>query len=128
MPLDCCHQPNMLTCDEFLEHQGFLGSGYMYLVGLETVVQSGFNMVVASTNAEVELALMTPYSRSLLKADPSVTASLLRDAVVALEAHITNRSGQSINDYLSLRGLKVSPGFASLSSIVGTAIDSGNVG
>jgi hypothetical protein len=92
------------------------------------VVQSGFNMIVASTNAEVEVSLLGPYQRTLLGVAPAKTAGLLREAVVALEAHIVNRSGQSMNDYLSLRGLKVTPEFASLSSIVGTAIDSENVG
>lgn len=128
MPLDCCHQPNMLTCDEFLVHQGLLGSGYAYLVGLEAIVQSGFDLIIASTDTEVEVALLNPYQRTLLNVAPEKTAGLLRNAVVALEAHIVNRSGQSMNDYLSLRGLKVTPEFASLSSIVGSAIDSGNVG
>lgn len=127
MPLDCCHEPNMLTCDEFLVHQGLLGSGYSYLVGLETVVQSGFDLIVASTNAEIELAMLGPYQRTLLGVAPNRTSGLLRDATLALERHISAKSGQSLNDYLFTRDLKVTTSFADLASNLGIQIDVINI-
>ena len=127
MPLDCCHLPNSLSCDEFMTHQGLLGSGYSYLVRLNATVQSGFNLIVASTNAEVELGLLLPYSRSLSITEAERTSNLLRDATLALESHISSKSGQSMNDYLYTRGLKVTRSFADLAANLGTPINALNV-
>ena len=128
MPLDCCHEPNMLTCDEFMQHQALLGSGYHFLVELEAVVGSGLNLVVLSTVIGVEVDLIGPYNVNLATVDTTRTTSLLQAATVALEAHITARSGESLNDWLATRSLRVSQDFADLSATLGTIIAAGNVG
>lgn len=127
MAIDCCHEPNSISCDEFLVHQGLLGSGYSYLIQVESFVQSGFDLIVASRNTEVELANLLPYQRSLTAVDPRRTSSLLRDATLALERHISDKSGQSLDDYLFTRGLKVTRSFAELSSRLGVPINALNI-
>lgn len=119
--------PGILSDQELLEHQGLLGSGYYYLVQVERVVQSGLHLVVLSTDVEVELALLRPYNNTLDKVNPLSTANLLREAVEALERHITDRSGQSFNDYLFTRSLKVTQYFADLSGVLGLPINEGNI-
>lgn len=127
MPLDCCAEPGSLTCDEFMAQQETLGSSYDHLVELESEFQIVFDAIVASSNVEVELALLKPYEKVLLALAPERTASLLRDAVIALEKHIETKSSQSINDWLYTRELKVTQSFATLSALVATTINEDNI-
>jgi hypothetical protein len=117
----------MLSDLEFLGHQGLLGSGYALLVAVEPLVQSGFQLVVLSSDIETELAMLGGYDRNLPKVAPARTANLLRDATEALERHVTDSSGQTLNDYLFTRGLKVSQDFADLSGALGQAINPLNI-
>lgn len=117
----------IITNNEFLYQQNLLGSGFAMLVELEGLVASGLMGVVDSQDAEVEVALLQPYSFNLDDVYRSRTAVWLQKATVALERHITDRSGMDLNDWLYLNNLKVCQDFASLSSIVATAIDESNV-
>ena len=117
----------MLSPSDLISQQALLGSGYAFLVRVEEQVESGFRLVVASTDTEAELALLNPYATNMDTVDPQRTAGLLRQATMALETHITDRSGQTFNDYLFTRGLKVTRDFATLSGILGTPIDPENV-
>lgn len=113
---------------EFLLHQGYLGSGYASLVQIQNVLQSGVNLVVASHDAQVELDLLSPYVANAESMDVTASASLLRQATVALERHITDGTGQTFNDYLFTNGLKVGRDFASLSGLLGVTINPVNIG
>jgi hypothetical protein len=119
--------PGILSDAELLEHQALLGSGYAHLVQVEALVYSGLHLVVLSTDVQVELDLLGPYNRTYNTVNPAKTAGLLREATVALEQHIESRSGQTFNDYLYVRGLKVGRDFASLSAIVAETINPLNI-
>lgn len=119
--------PGILSDSEFLLQQGLLGSGYAHLVQVESLVYSGLHLVVLSEDPEVEVALLLPYSRNLDTVAHLKTANLLRQATEALERHITDRSGQTFNDYLYAHGLKVSQNFAALSAALGHIISPLNV-
>lgn len=119
--------PGILSDAELLQHQALLGSGYAYLVGVETVLASGLHLIVLSTDPDVEVALLQPYAQNLDAADPNKTAALLRQATEALENHITDRSGQTFNDYLFTHSLKVSQDFAALSAALGHTISPLNI-
>ena len=119
--------PGIITHVEFLQQQALLGSGYAALVQLESYVHSGFHLIILSTIPEVEVALLQPYAENLDTVNPSRTSNLLRRAMLALERHITDRSGQSFNDYLYTHGLKVSQDFAALSGRLGTTISPLNI-
>lgn len=116
-----------LSDSALLQHTALLGSGFTSFVQVETYVESGFRLVVASTDVDVELALLNPYARNLDRVEPTRTANLLREATEALERHVTDSSGQTFNDYLYTHGLKVSQGFADLSAALGRTIDPLNI-
>lgn len=120
--------PGIISDADLLTQQGLLGSGYAYLVQVEALVFSGLHVVVLGTDPEVEVALLQPYVKNLDTVDHLKTATLLRQATEALETHVTDRSGQTFNDYLYTHGLKVSADFASLSAALGHAISPLNVG
>jgi len=119
--------PGIISDAELLQQTGLLGSGYSHLVQVETLVFSGLHLVVLSTDPEVEVALLQPYVKNLDTVDHLKTATLLRQATDALERHVTDRSGQTFNDYLYTHGLKVSADFASLSAALGSPISPLNV-
>lgn len=119
--------PGILTHAEFLQQQALLGSGYAHLVQVETLIFTGLHLIVLSTDPEVEVALLQPYVSNLDTVDHLKTANLLRQATEALERHITDRSGQTFNDYLYTHGIKVSQDFASLSGVLGHAISPLNI-
>ena len=119
--------PGILSDTELLQHQALLGSGFAHLVQVELLVQSGLHLIVLSTDADVEVALIGAYANNLQTVDRSRTANLLRQATEALERHITDRSGQTFNDYLFTRGLKVGHDFATLSGLLGHAISPLNI-
>lgn len=118
----------LMPDSEFLAHQAFLGYGYAGLVRVQESIQSGLNLVVDSTDIDVELDMLTFYSRNLANVNVAATVSLLRLATETLQRHVTSRTGQTFNDYLFYRGLKVSQEFADLSGLLGTSISPGNVG
>ena len=117
----------ILSEAEFLHHQALLGSGYMHLVEVETLLESGFRLIVVSSDSEVELALLNPYARNLDKVSPTRTANLLREAATALERHVTDSSGQTLNDYLYTNGIKVGQDYADLSAALGRTINPLNI-
>lgn len=118
----------LMSDDAFLLHQAFLGSGYSGLVQAQNYLQSGLELVVADTDPDVEAGLIQPFSINLTAMEVDVTAGLLRLATEALQRHITDRSGQNFNDYLYVRGLKVTQEFADLSEKLGVPIEPVNVG
>ena len=117
----------IISNSNFMAQQALLGSGYAYLEMVEPLVYSGLNLVVLSNDVDVVLALLNPYQTSDTNADPLRTASVLRDAITALERHITDQSGQTFNDWLYTQGLKVAQSFADLSAAVGTPIVPQNI-
>jgi hypothetical protein len=119
--------PGILSDAELLQQQSLLGSAYASLVVAEQYVESGLHLIVLSSDADVEAALLQPYVRSLEAIDPLRTSETLRSAVEALEQHIVNMSDLSFNDYLLTRGLQVSEDFATLSETLGHPIDAGNI-
>jgi len=117
----------ILSDTELLQQQALLGSGYAYLIQVERFVYSGLHLIVLSSDPEVEVALVQPYAANLEEVDPTRTAGLLRRATEALERHITDRSGQSFDDYLFTHGIKVGQDFAALSAALGHTINPLNV-
>lgn len=119
----------VMSDQEFLLQQGFLGSGFQALKQVNTYVQSGLNLVVASVDIDVEVDLIRPYARNYNNVNTDITGpDLLTIATDALEKHVSQRTGQTFNDYLYTRGLKVSPQFAELSALVGYPINEDNIG
>lgn len=117
----------ILSDEEFIQHQALLGSGFSSLRTVQSVVESGLALVVASTDVLVELDMLAEYAFNATRVEADVTASLLRQATVALETHITERSGQTFNDFLFTNGLKVNQDFADLSNAVGVPIVPENI-
>jgi len=117
----------MLSPSELMDQQALLGSGYAAFVQVEALVESGLRLIVMATDTDAEVALLTPYSDNLNTADSYRTAWILQEATLALERHITDRSGQTFNDYLFTRSLKVTQDFATLSMILGATIDPKNI-
>ena len=117
----------ILSDEELLLHQSFLGSGYAALVNVRRLVESGLSLVVASTDVQVEIDLLQAYRVNLENTEESATANLLATATRSLTEHIETVSGQSINDYLLLNGLKVSQDYADLSGDLGVTIDPVNI-
>lgn len=119
--------PGIISDVELDQQQALLGSGYAHLVQVESLVYSGLHLIVLSTDPEVEIALLSPYVRTLDTVDHLKTSNLLRQATEALERHITDRSGQTFNDYLFTHGLKVGQNFAALSAALGHIISPINI-
>jgi hypothetical protein len=99
----------------------------MYLTLVEEQVQSGLELAADSGDVDVELALLEKFNSNLEKVAPLRTANLLREATIALERHVADRSGQTFNDYLYTHGLKVGQDFADLSSALGSPINLQNI-
>jgi hypothetical protein len=116
-----------ISNEEFHRHQAYLGSGYAALVEVESVVGSGLALVVASEDIQVELDMLDAYNENYGQVQLQATSSLLRIATLALENHITERTGQTFNDFLYLNGLKVNQDFADLSELLGVPIDPLNI-
>ena len=117
----------ILSDEEFLEHQAFLGEAFSGLITARDRVQSGLALVVASTDRQVEIDLLDAYRLNLEILEPEASSSLLANATKALEGHIVEVSGQTFNDYLFTNGLKVSQDYADLSENLGTTIDPINI-
>lgn len=118
----------LISDSDFLRQQAYLGSGYAALESVHSYVQSGLYLVTASSDVDVEIDMIGGYTEDFNNTEEINTASsLLRKATEALERHITTRTGQTFNDYLYLRGLKVTPQFAELSAIVGQEINPINI-
>lgn len=117
----------LLSDEEFLQHQTLLGEAFDGLITARDRVQSGLTLVVASTDRQVEIDMLDAYRINLEGLEPEATSNLLAGATRALEAHIVEVSGQTFNDYLFTKGLKVSQSFADLSDILGVTIEPGNI-
>jgi hypothetical protein len=117
----------LISDQDFLLQQAFLGSGFAGLVQAHSVLESGLALVVSSTDIDVEVAMLDPYVRNVASMNPDATAGQLRVATEALERHVTNQTGQTLNDYLFTHGLKVSRDFASLSEALGAPINEVNI-
>lgn len=117
-----------MSDQEFMMHQYFLGSGFQALTQLNMYVHSGLNSVVASKDIDVELDLLDQYASNFNNVNTDWTGpNLLTVAMLALERHVSQRTGQTFNDYLYTRSLKVNPQFAKLSELVGYPIFEGNI-
>jgi hypothetical protein len=117
----------ILSDEEYLQHTALLGSGYAALVQVRRLVESGRNLVVASRDVQVEIDMLDAYGITLSTVDESSTAFLLVTANTALNRHITDVSGQSLNDWLLINGLKVGQDYADLSTTLGVPIDPRNI-
>jgi hypothetical protein len=118
----------LISDTDFLRQQAYLGSGFASLENVHSYVQSGLVLVVDSVDVDVEIDMIGGYTEDFNSTEEINTASsLLRKATVALQRHVETRSGQTFNDYLYLRGLKVSTKFAELSAIVGQEINPVNI-
>lgn len=117
----------LISDADFLAQQGYLGSGYIGLYQAQTMVDSGLALVVASADVDVEVDMIGGYTRNLNTVDSQATSGLLREAHDALVNHVTNHTGQTFNDYLYSRNLKVSQAFATLSENLGLEIAPENI-
>lgn len=117
----------VLSDEDFLKHQGYLGSGFAAIGQAGSYVASGFQLVVDSSDAEVEIDLLQEYLINSQALEENGAASLLGHATRALHRHIRSRTGQAFNDYLWVRNLKVTQDFADLSALVGVPIQSANI-
>jgi hypothetical protein len=117
----------VLSNENFMQQQAYLGSGYASLVRIQNCLLSGVNLIVADTDIDVEVELLSPYNQNYERTSPELTSGLLAGSVNALEQHIQRQTGQEINDYLYVRGLKVCSDFADLSAALGKAIKPINI-
>ena len=120
---------SIISNEDFLQEQAWLGSGYSYLVQISNLMYSGLHLVVDTQDIDVEVDLLGPFNTNLNAVNPGSTYNLLRTATQALERHITSRSGQTFNDWLYTQEppLQVSPDFATLSGLTGTPIAPQNI-
>lgn len=117
----------ILSDAEFLQHQQFLGDAFADVRAARDLVQSGLALVVASTDIQVEIDLLEPYRINLDSMEDDASSQLLGLAARALNAHIVEVSGQTLNDYLFTNGLKVTQEYADLSGLLGAPIDPTNI-
>lgn len=117
----------LISNQNFLKHQGYLGSGYAAFVQANSLLLSGIELIVSETDVDVETEMLDGYTLNYQNTDPAATSSLLRLATQALQEHVQNRSGQEFNDYLFLRNLKVSRDFADLSGHLGVPVQEENI-
>jgi hypothetical protein len=117
----------LISDEDFLQLQSLLGRGYDGLAQAYTSVESGLAVVVASTDIDVAVDMVGPFSQNLTTTDVRGTSGLLRVATESLERHVQNKTGQTFNDYLFTRGLQVTPSFALLSGYLGVPISPLNV-
>lgn len=118
---------SLIPDSEFLAHQAYLGYGYSSLVRLNLCVQSGLNLIVDSEDIEVEGDMLYPYNQNNINVNANSTYDMLRLATEALQRHVTSRTGQTFNDYLFIRGLKVTQDFATLSELMGVTVNPINI-
>jgi hypothetical protein len=119
--------PGLLDDEEFLSLQGVLGSGYDGLTRLQGSLDSGLEIVAFSTNVIVETDMLYAFEQNAELVNTTVSVDLMAQATLALIGHVENRSGQTLNDYLWTRALKVTPSFAELSSGLGHPVYSVNI-
>lgn len=117
----------LISNTDFMVQQGYLGSGYLGLYQAQNCIESGLVVVVASTDVDVEVDMLGAYSQNMVTVDSQATSGLLRQAYDALVEHVTNHTGQTFNDYLYSRSLKVSQAFATLSGNLGLEIAPENI-
>ncbi len=118
----------LLSNNALILHTNLLGSGWQSLSVVESLMLSGLNNVVNSDDLTIERDLLINYNINYETVNVNNTCNLLRKATEALERHITSNSGQTFNDYLNVKTLKVSQNFANLSSGLGVIINSSNIG
>ena len=119
--------PGLLTNEEFLTLQGLLGSGYDGLVRVQQSLDSGVEVVAFSTNVVVETDMLFAFTSNAALANATISVDLMSQSTLSLINHVRNRSGQTLNDYLFVRDLKVTPSFSALSSGLGHPIFPVNV-
>ena len=117
----------LISDTDFLRMQALLGQGYDGLALAEVTLQSGFSIVVASADVDVELDLLYPFEQNMDAMVTQSSSNYLRVATLALEQHTQNETGQNFNDYLYTRSLKVTPSFALLSGYLGVTINPLNI-
>jgi hypothetical protein len=119
---------------DYLVLSGILGEEYRQFIDAATLANSGLTYVVLLQDVEQEVDLLGDYYPH------SLTVNGIRDGfpgqsrgiVTALQNHVINRSGLSINAWLPNTtvyppAIQVSQDFADLSGSVGFTIDSGNI-
>lgn len=111
---------------DFNLHQTLISSGYLGFQQAEDCLLSGVNLVVASTDLFVEIDLLDAYNTNMQLIEQN-KLDMLRGSTQALINHCSTRTGKVFDDYLSTRGLKVSPQFALLAESVGTTVSPENI-
>jgi len=114
--------PGLLTIQEFMLLQGLLGSGYYGLELLQGSLESGLEVVAFSRNVTVERDMLYQFNENANNVNALATVDLMSLATRSLIDHVQNRSGQTLNDYLFVRGIKVTRYFAMLTSGLGYPI------
>lgn len=116
----------IVTTSEFMALEGFITSGYDGIMLCAANMQSGLNLIVASSDPYVEADMLDPWYMNMLDAEGSTTDLLFR-STQSLLSHVGTRSGLQINDYLVANSLKVSREFSSICEVLGQPIDESNI-
>jgi len=116
----------IVTPSEFMALENFITTGYNGIMVCAVSMQSGLNLIVASSDPYVEADTLTPWYDNMSDAERSTT-DLLRQATQSLLTHVSTRAGLEINDYLVVNGLKVSRQFSSVCEVLGQPIDESNI-
>jgi hypothetical protein len=106
--------------------EGLITSGYDGVMVCAANMQSGLNLIVASSDPYVEADMLTPWYDNMTNAE-NATIDLLMMSTQSLLTHVGTRGGLRINDYLSVNNLKVSLEFSSICEVLGQPIDESNI-
>ena len=106
--------------------EGFITSGYDGIMVCAANMQSGLNLIVASSDPYVEADMLDPWYQNMSDTERSTTDLLLR-STQSLLTHVGTRGGLQINDYLLVNNLKVSREFSSVCEVLGQPIIESNI-
>lgn len=116
----------IVSTSEFMALESLITQGYNGIMVCAVSMQSGLNMIVASSDPYVEADMLTPWYDNMSDAERSTT-DLIMQSTQSLLTHVTTRAGLEINDYLVANSLKVSRQFSSVCEVLGQPIDESNI-
>jgi hypothetical protein len=99
-----------------------LGDQYAKFGEIAQLATDALIYVVQLNEVDPEIDLLFDFYPHSLKWGNS-RINEFRQVVTSLQSHVINRSGKSLNDYLSFNGIMVTQDFANLSSGLGFPID-----
>jgi len=119
---------------DYLQLSSILGEEYRQFIDAATLAESGLTFVVRFDETDPTVDLIPdvfPHSLTVAGIRDGFPGNS-RSYVTALQNHVINRSGLSVNAWLSNTtafppAIKVSQDFATLSGAVGFPIDAGNI-